>query len=397
MDFQLSQEQQLIRRNVRELAEREFAPRAGEHDRTGEFPQRNVGLLAEYGYLGMMCPPEYGGGGADVLTHSICMEEVARACAATAVIMEVHNTLHCDPLMAFGTTEQKQRFLPDLAIGKKLGAFALTEPESGSDAGAMRTTAVRRGDEYILNGSKAFITNGGVADLYLVFATVDRSLGTKGIAAFLVPKDALGISFGRPEDKLGIRASHTTTIILDNCSVPAEDRLGDEGQGFKIAMATLDGGRIGIGAQAVGIAQAALDACVTYAQERQQFGEPIGSFQAIQWKIADMATEIEAARWLVYRAAWLKEQPGRWTQEIAKAKLFASEAAMRATVNAVQVFGGYGYIREYNVERYMRDAKITEIYEGTSEIQRLIIASNLLRDLNVKERVEKPARAAAGR
>jgi len=380
VDFSLTEEQEAIRQMAAELADKELAPHARELDAKGEYPWDNLRKLARYGYLGMMLPAEFGGSGADVLSHTLCVEEVSRACAATGVIMEIHNSLTCDGIYRFGTDEQKARYLPALARGEKVGAFALTEPGAGSDASGIRTVAVRDGNDFVINGTKHFITGAGQAHVYLLFAMTDPSKGTKGISAFIVEKGMPGLSFGPPEDKMGIRASHTGELIFSDCRVPAENLVGSEGEGYKIALTLLDGGRIGIGAQAVGIARAAFDAALRYSQERVQFGQAISGFQAVQWMLADMATEIEAARLLVYRAAYLRGKGVRCTKEVAMAKLFASEVAMRTTIKAVQIHGGYGYMREYNVERYMRDAKITEIYEGTSEIMRLLIASALLKE-----------------
>ncbi|MDI7247325.1 MAG: acyl-CoA dehydrogenase [Bacillota bacterium] len=380
MDFSLTEEQEAIRQMAAEFADKELAPHARELDAKGEYPWENLRKLARYGYLGMMLPEEFGGSGADVLSHTLCVEEVSRACAATGVIMEIHNSLTCDGIYRFGTDDQKARYLSALARGEKIGAFALTEPGAGSDASGIRTVAVRDGGDFVIDGTKHFITSAGQAHVYLLFAMTDPSKGTRGISAFIVEKGIPGLSFGPPEDKMGIRASHTGELIFSDCRIPAENLVGSEGEGYKIALALLDGGRIGIGAQAVGIARAALDAALRYSQEREQFGQTISSFQAIQWMLADMATEIEAARLLVYRAAYLRGKGVRCTKEVAMAKVFASEVAMRTTIKAVQVHGGYGYIREYNVERYMRDAKITEIYEGTSEIMRLLIASALLKE-----------------
>ncbi len=380
MDFCLTEEQEAIRRMAADFADREIAPRAREYDTRGEYPWDNLRKLARYGYLGMLLPEEFGGSGADVLSHTLCVEEISRACAATGVIMEIHNSLVCDGILRFGTDEQKARYLPSLARGERIGAFALTEPGAGSDASAMRTAAVRDGDVYVINGTKHFITGAGEAHVYLLFAMTDPTKGTRGISAFIVEKGAPGLAFGPPEDKMGIRASHTGELVFTDCRVPSEGLLGAEGEGYKIALVLLDGGRIGIGAQAVGIARAAFDAALKYSKERIQFGQTISSFQAIQWMLADMATDIEAARLLVYRAACLRGADVRCTKEAAMAKLFASEAAMRSTIKAVQIHGGYGYVREYNVERYMRDAKITEIYEGTSEIMRLLVASALLKE-----------------
>ncbi|MCG0278273.1 MAG: acyl-CoA dehydrogenase [Thermanaeromonas sp.] len=379
MDLNLTKSQRMIRQMVREFAEKEVAPGASERDSTGEFPWEIVKKMARYNMLGIPFPEEYGGAGADTLSYIITVEELARVCAATAVIVSAHTSLCAHPIYQFGTEEQKQRFLVPLAQGNRLGAFALTEPNAGTDAASIRTTATRQGDSYILNGNKIFITNGGVADIYIVLAKTDPSKGARGITAFIVEKGTPGFSFGKKEDKLGIRASSTTELIFQNCRIPVENRLGEEGEGFKIAMQTLDGGRIGIAAQAVGIAQACLDACLRYAKEREQFGKPIGSFQAIQWMLADMATQVEAARLLTYRAAWLKDNKQPFSKEAAMAKLYASEVAMQQAIKAVQIHGGYGYMKDYPVERFFRDAKITEIYEGTSEVQRMVIASHLLR------------------
>ena len=379
MEFVLNEEQAAIRDAVREFAQKEIAPRAAEYDKTSEFPWDNFRALARYGYLGMTLPKEYGGSGIDWVSYAICVEEVSRACASTGVIYEVHNALHSDPIHHFGTEEQKKKYLPDLCAGKKLGAFALTEPDAGSDAGSIKTTARLDGANYILNGRKCFITSAGVADLYVLFASTDRSKGPKGLSAFLVEKGLPGLSFGEPEDKLGIRCSRTSDIIMEEVPVPRSDLLGKEGDGLKVALVTLDGGRIGIGCQAVGIAQAALDACIAYSKERVQFGQPIASFQAIQWMLADMATEIDAARFLCYRAADLFGRGQRVSKEIAMAKLFASAMAVRNTSKAIQVHGGYGYMRDYKVERLYRDAKITEIYEGTSEVMRMVISAALLK------------------
>lgn len=380
MNFSLTEDQAAIKQAIRELADAEFAPRAAGYDESGEFPWDNFRILARYGYLGMTLPAEYGGAEADWVSYAICVEEISRACASTGVIFEVHNSLHADAVHHYGTEEQRRRFLPDLIAGKRLGAFALTEPEAGSDAGGAKMTAELRGDRYILNGRKCFITNGAVADSYIVIALTDRERKTKGMTAFVVERDMPGVSFGEPENKLGIRASSTTDVVLEDCEVPVGNRLGAEGEGFKIAMNTLDGGRVGIGCQAVGIAQAALDLAVKYARERHQFGRPISSFQAIQWMLADMKTEIDAARLLVYRGAYLRGLNQRASSEIAMGKLFASATAMKVTSQAIQIHGGYGYTRDYGVERLLRDAKITEIYEGTSEVMRMVISSALLRD-----------------
>lgn len=383
MTYGTSAEHEALRSAVRELAEREIRPRAASYDVTKAFPEDNVKALAEHGYLGLTVPEAYGGAGLDMLANAICLEEVARCCAATATILDVQNSLVSEPLARFGTEEQKRRWLPELCSGRVLGAFSLTEPQAGSEAYNLQATAVPDGDGYRLTGRKAFTTNGSRAELYLVFARLagarpSRENPAAGITAFLVEKGTPGLSFGKPEDKMGIRASITTDVVLDGVRVPARNRLGAEGEGYRIALFTLDGGRIGIGAQALGIAQAALEAATAYARERVQFGKPIAQHQAIRFMLAEMATDVEAARVLLYRAARLWDQGGRWSKEIAMAKLFCSRVAMETAVRAVQIHGGYGYLREFGVERLMRDAKITEIYEGTSEIMKLIIANHLL-------------------
>jgi butyryl-CoA dehydrogenase len=379
MNLDLTPEHVAIRDLVREFAAKEIAPAAAEHDRTREFPYENVRKCAELNLMGVMVPDEYGGSGLDTVSYTLIIEELSRACASTGVIVSVNNSLFLHPVEAFGTEEQKRRFLPPHAKGEKIGCFCLSEPNAGSDAGHQETTAVRKGDEYVLNGTKNFITNGVAADTAVVFASTDRSKKHHGITAFLVEKGTGGFRLGKDEVKLGITCSGSVEMVFEDCVVPAGNRLGEEGQGFKIAMNTLDGGRIGIAAQAVGIARAALEDATRYARERKAFGKSIGEFQAIQFMLADMATEIDAARLLTHRAAWAKDGGGRYSTEAAQAKLFASEAAMRAAVKGVQIFGGYGYMNEYPMERYFRDAKITEIYEGTSEIQRLVIASSLLK------------------
>jgi len=379
MNLDLTPEHVAIRDMVREFASKEIAPAAAGHDRTREFPHENVKKCAELNLMGVMIPDEYGGSGLDTVSYTLIIEELSRACASTGVIVSVNNSLFLHPVEAFGSEEQKRRFLPPHAKGEKLGCFCLSEPNAGSDAGNQETNAVRKGDAYVLNGTKNFITNGVAADTALVFASTDRSKKHHGVTAFLVEKGTKGFRLGKDEVKLGITCSGSVEMVFEDCAVPAGNRLGEEGQGFKIAMSTLDGGRIGIAAQAVGIARAALEDATRYARERKAFGKSIGEFQAIQFMLADMATEIDAARLLTHRAAWAKDQGGRYSTEAAQAKLFASEAAMRATVKGVQIFGGYGYMNEYPMERYFRDAKITEIYEGTSEIQRLVIASSLMK------------------
>jgi butyryl-CoA dehydrogenase len=379
VNFQLTEEQEAIRAAVHELAQREFAPKAATYDRTGEFPWDNVRALAQNGYFGMQLPPEVGGAGCDYLSYAIALEEVARACATTAVIFDVQNSLHIDAIWNAGNEEQKRTFLPPLCRGEVLGAYCLTEPHAGSDAASIRTRAHRVEGGYRLNGRKVFVTNGGVADRYIVYAVTDPDKGPRGISAFIVDKTMPGVSFGQPLEKLGIRASATCDVVLEDVFVPTERRLGEEGEGYRIALQTLHGGRIGIASQALGILQAAIDCAAAYALEREQFGRPIAEFEAIQWMLAEMEMNAQAARLLVYRAAWLHGQGIRATAEISQAKLFASTAAMKGTVMAVQILGGYGYTAEYPVERYMRDAKITEIYEGTSEVQKMVIARELLK------------------
>jgi butyryl-CoA dehydrogenase len=380
MDFDLTAEQRMIREMAQSFAQKEVLPKAAELDETGRFPEELVRQLAGLGLMGVAVPEEYGGAGMDNICYAIAMEEIARACASTAVILSVNNSLACAPILSFGSEEQKRKYLVPLATGEHLGCFGLTEPEAGSDAGSQKTTAVRDGSHYVLNGTKNFITNATEADTCVLFTMTDREKKHKGITAFILDMKSQGITIGKKEVKLGICASATASIILEDVKIPATNRLGNEGEGFKIAMHTLDGGRIGIAAQAIGIARASLEDSLAYAKERKQFGQPIANFQAIQWMLADMATEIDAARMLTYRAAWRKDRNLRYTKESAMAKLYASEAAMRASVKGIQIHGGYGYIREYPAERHFRDAKITEIYEGTSEIQRLVIASDLLRD-----------------
>ena len=379
MDFELTDEQQLIREAVREFAESEVAPIAAEVDRDHRFPSELVPRMAELNIMGMPYPEKFGGAGADNVSYMIAAEELARACATTSVILLAHASLATYPVYKFGTDAQHERYLHDMASGRRLGAFALTEPGAGTDAGAGTTTATLKGDEYVLNGSKIFITNAPFAEIYIVFAKTDPAQGTRGMSAFIVEKDTPGFSVGEAEHKLGIRGSSTPPLYFADCHIPRDALLGGEGDGFKIAMQTLDGGRIGIAAQAVGIAQAALDAATAYAKERVQFGKPIGALQAIQWMIADMATQLDAARLLTYRAAWCEDQGRPYGTEGAMAKLFASEIATRVCDRAIQIHGGYGYTESYPVERNYRDAKITELYEGTSEVQRMVIARSYLR------------------
>jgi butyryl-CoA dehydrogenase len=380
MHIELSEEQRQVRDLCREFADRELKPNARRWDRDHEFPRDAVRQLAEMGLMGVAVPPEWGGAGMDNVSYALAMEEISRGCAGTGVIMSVNNSLYCDPLLKFGSEEQKEQFLAPFARGEKLGCFALTEPMSGSDAAEMRTTAEKRGGEYVLSGSKNFITNGPQADVVLVFAMTDRARKHKGISAFLVPSDAGGFTRGKPDEKVGIRASGSCTIFFEGCAIPERFRLGGEGDGFKIAMATLDGGRIGIGAQALGIARAAFEEATAYAKERKAFGQAIANFQAIQFMLADMATELDAARLLVWRAASLKDKGVRHSAESAMAKLYASEMCERVTSKAIQIHGGYGYVKEYDAERHWRDSRITEIYEGTSEIQRLVISAAVLKD-----------------
>ncbi len=380
MDIQLTDEQRQVRDLCREFAEKALKPNARRWDAEHQFPRDAVNQLAEMGLLGVAVPPQWGGAGMDNVSYAIAMEEISRGCAGTGVIMSVNNSLYCDPVLKFGTEEQKERFLAPFARGEKLGAFALTEPMSGSDAAEMRTLAEKRGGDYVLSGSKNFITNGPQADVILVFAMTDRAKKHKGISAFLVPADTPGFTRGKPDEKVGIRASGSCTVFFEGCAIPEKQRLGAEGDGFKIAMATLDGGRIGIAAQALGIARAALEEAIAYAKERKAFGQPISQFQAIQFMLADMATELDAARLLTLRAASLKDKGVRHSAESAMAKLFASEMCERVTSKAIQIHGGYGYVKEYDVERHWRDSRITEIYEGTSEIQRLVISASVLKD-----------------
>jgi butyryl-CoA dehydrogenase len=379
MNFDLTEEQRQVRELCRQFANEELRPNARKWDADHQFPAAAVAKLGEMGLLGVAVPSEWGGAGMDNVSYAVAMEEISRGCAGTGVIMSVNNSLYCDPVMKFGTEEQKREFLVPFARGEKLGAYALTEPMSGSDAAEMRTLAVKRGSEYVLNGTKNFITNGPQADAILVFAMTDRAKGHKGISAFLVPTSARGFTRGKPDEKVGIRASGSCTLFFEDVVLPERHRLGGEGEGFKVAMQTLDGGRIGIAAQALGIAQAAYEEAVAYAKERKAFGQPITQFQAIQFMLADMATEIDAARLLVWRAAALKDKGVRHSAESAMAKLYASEMCERVTSKAIQVHGGYGYVKEYDVERHWRDSRITEIYEGTSEIQRLVIAASVLK------------------
>ncbi|MGG0645161.1 acyl-CoA dehydrogenase [Sporosarcina gallistercoris] len=377
MNFTLSEEHEMIRKMVRDFAEKEVAPTAAERDEEERFDMDLFKKMAELGLTGIPWPEEYGGIGSDYLAYVIAVEELSRVCASTGVTLSAHTSLAGWPVFKYGTEEQKQKYLRPMAEGSKIGAYGLTEPGSGSDAGGMKTTAKLDGDDYVLNGSKIFITNGGIADIYIVFAVTDADSKHKGTTAFIVEADYPGFSVGKKEKKLGIRSSPTTEIIFDNCRVPKENMLGEEGQGFIIAMKTLDGGRNGIAAQAVGIAQGALDHATDYAKERVQFGKPIVANQGIGFKLADMATSTEASRLLTYQAAWLESNNLPYGKASAMAKLMAGDTAMKVTTEAVQVYGGYGYTKDYPVERFMRDAKITQIYEGTQEVQRLVISRML--------------------
>ena len=379
MDFVLSKEQEMARQLFRDFAEKEVKPLAQEADEEERFPAETVAKMQEFGFMGIPFPKDMGGQGCDSLTYAICVEELSRVCATTGVIVSAHTSLGCDPIKKFGTPEQIKKYLVPMAQGKLLGAFGLTEPNAGTDASGQQTKAVLEGDHYVLNGSKIFITNGGKADIYIVFAMTDKSKGVKGISAFIVEKDFPGFSIGKKELKMGIRGSSTCELIFENCIVPKENLLGQEGKGFAIAMTTLDGGRVGIAAQALGIAQGAFDETVKYVKERKQFGRPISAFQNTQFQLADLKTKIEAARLLVYSAAVAKDTKKRFSTDAAMAKLFAAEVAMEVTTKCVQLFGGYGYTRDYPVERMMRDAKITEIYEGTSEVQRMVISGGFLK------------------
>ena len=384
MEFDLTEEQQMVRKLARDFAEREVAPRARGLDENSEWPAELVQGMAELGLMGVAVPEAHGGAGMDNVSYALAIEEISRACASTGVIMSVNNSLVCDPLLKFGSDEQKEEWLTPLASGEKLGCFGLTEPSSGSDASDMQTVAVQDGDEWVIDGSKNWITNGPHADMILVFCCTDRSQGARGTTAFIVPKGTAGFNPQPADHKLGIHAAHSCTLFFEGCRIPDRLRVGEPGAGFKIAMSTLDGGRIGIAAQALGIARAAFEKAVAYSHERKAFGEPLAKKQAIQFKIADMAMELDAARVLILRAAWLKDQAVRdksvrHTQESAMAKLFASEMATRVTHQSLQIFGGYGYSKEYDMERHYRDARITEIYEGTSEIMRIVIAATALK------------------
>jgi alkylation response protein AidB-like acyl-CoA dehydrogenase len=379
VEFELGEEHRLVQATVREWATSRLLPIAAEMDRSGRYPPELIRELGDLGLTGVFVPEAYGGAGMDTISYCIVIEEVARAEAALAAVLSVQNSLDCYPIAAFGTEAQKRKYLPDLARGRKIGCYCLTEPTSGSDAASLRTSARDNGDHWVLNGTKAFVTNGVEADVLIIYARSEAgTAGSRGISAFIAEKSDPGLSVGKVEHKLGIHASSTCEIVLEDCRLPKDRLLGERDKGFRVAMATLDGGRIGIAAQALGIARAAMEDAIAYAKERRQFGRPIAEFQATQWKIADMATRIRAGRLLMYRAAWVRDRGRRHTREASMAKLFASETAMWATTQAVQIYGGYGYIQDYPVERHFRDAKITEIYEGTSEIQRMVIARHVL-------------------
>jgi butyryl-CoA dehydrogenase len=380
MQFELTSEQKMIQDAARDFAQKEIAPVAAALDKEERFPADIVKKLGELGFMGMTVPTEFGGGGMDTLSYIVALEQIAKACASTAIVMSVNNSLVCYPLYEFGNDEQKKKYLTPLASGQKLGAFSLTEPNAGSDAGNQQTTAVLQGDNYVLNGTKIFVTSGNLADVIIITAATDKSKGAKGISAFIVETTWPGFKVGSLEHKMGIRASNTAELVLTDLKVPKQNMLGNPGDGFKIALKALDGGRIGVAAQALGIAQAAFETAVKYSQQRQQFGKAISEFQAIQWMIADMAVKIDAARLLVYRAAVAKDTKKYFSKEAAMAKLFASEMASDVTSTAIQIHGGYGYSREYPVERNYRDARITQIYEGTSEVQKMVISAMVLRE-----------------
>ncbi len=380
MSYQLTDEQLMIQTMVRDFAREVLLATAMERDLTKEFPGENLKKMGELGLMGMMVPPEYDGAGTDTVSYVLALQEVAYACASTAVVMSVHNSIVCETINRFGTDEQKQAYLKPLAAGEIIGAFAMTEPHAGSDPVNQSTSALRDGSHYIINGTKRFITSGKTAGVTIITAKTDKAKRHKGISAFIVRKGTPGFLVGKTEKKMGLCASDTTDLVLDNCRIPAENLLGQEGDGFKIAMTALDGGRIGIAAQSLGVAQAALDAAVSYAREREQFGQPISKFQGLRWMLADMTTEIEAARQLTLSAASMKDRDEKYTKQASMAKLFASEMVNRVTAKALQIHGGYGYTKEYPVERFYRDARVFTIYEGTSEIQRVVIANHLLGD-----------------
>jgi alkylation response protein AidB-like acyl-CoA dehydrogenase len=379
MDFEFNEDQKMIKEAAREFASEKLAPKAQEFDEKEELPKELYKELADLGYLGMLMPEEYGGSGLDFISYILTMEEFSKACAALMISLSVHNSLVCEAIYKFGTEEQKKKYLPKLTKGEFIGAYSLTEPQAGTDAGSLKTTALLKGDHYLVNGTKTFVTNGGIADLFVLFVLTNPEAKSKGISCLLVDKGLKGFNIGAKEKKMGIRGSDTREISFEDCLVPKVNLIGEENKGFRIALELLDSGRIGVGAQSVGIAQSALAEALKYSKERVQFGQPICNFQAIQFKLANMATQIEAARLLVYRAAWLKQNKIRCSIEASMAKLFASEIANYVVNEAVQIHGGYGYMKEYAVERYFRDARVTEIYEGTSEAQRMVISRDLLK------------------
>lgn len=385
MDFELTEEQLLVKHTAAAFAEKEVKPVAGRMDREAAYPGELVRRLGEMGFLGICVPQVFGGSGMDLVSYVVALEEISKAWASLAVIMSVQNSLVCAPLLRFGSPAQQERYLASMASGEKLGCYALTEPGAGSDAGAIQTRATRSGNDYVLNGQKIFTTSGSRADLAIVYAVTDPAQGKKGISAFLVEKNTPGFIVGKLEDKLGLRSSDTASLTFEDCHIPQSNLLGAEGEGFKIALSTLDGGRIGIAAQSLGIAQGCLDESLAHAKQRAQFGQRIANFQAVQWMLADMATELDAARLMTHRAAWLAQQGKTVTRVAAMAKVFASEAANRIAYKAIQIFGGYGYTKEFPVERFFRDARITTLYEGTSEIQRLVIARSLLHGEEVSD------------
>ncbi len=378
MAYQLNEEQKMIHAMVRDFAREEILPTAAERDKTGEFPKENLEKMAELGLLGMNVPPEFNGAGVDTVSYSLALQEIAYACASTAVIMSVHNSVACGPIYLFGSDYLRETYLKPLAAGEKIGSFALTEPGAGSDPAGQQSKAIKDGNSYIINGTKTFITSGKNSDLTVVTAYTDRDKKHRGISAFIVEKGTPGFSVGKIEDKMGLRASDTAELIIEECRVPEENLLGQEGDGFIIAMASLDGGRIGIASQSVGLAKACLDAAISYAKERSQFGRPISQFQGIRWMIADMATQIEAARLLTFNAAAMRDREEKYTEAASMAKVFASEMANKIAYQALQIHGGYGYIKEFPVERYYRDARVLTLYEGTSEIQRKVIANHVI-------------------
>lgn len=378
MDFELNEEQRMFQKAMRDFAEKEIRPIAHATDAEEKFPWDTIRKMAAMGMLGLPVPEEYGGAGADYLSYAIAVEEVSRACGSTGITLAAHTSLACMPFVYFGTEEQKQKYLTPMAMGEKLGAFGLTEPNAGSDAGGIQTTAVLQGDEWVINGQKVFITSGSISDIIIVAARTDPAAGTRGISNLIVEKDTPGFRAGRDEEKMGLKGSVTSQLFFEDCRIPKENILGKPGEGLKQFLITLDGGRISIGAMALGLAQAALDNAVVYSKQRVQFGQAIATFQAIQWMIADMATEIDAARLLIHRAAWMKDKGMRFTKEAAMAKLYASEVAERAAFKSLQIHGGYGYTKDYDIERIYRDQRLCTIGEGTSEIQRLVIARQVL-------------------